>query len=142
MLRDRGGTRKDRGICLRESTWRHQAGNIPEMNPHLRVHPVYATKEFIPDYKREALTRVRLMSHNLRIEVGRWSRTPAEQRVCQCDGAQVQTEQHALIHCPLTARLRDDYPQLSYVNIQALFSEETYLEELCNYVYAMLETFN
>lgn len=106
---------------------------VTEMNPDLRVHPVYATKKFIPDYKREVLARLRLMSHNLRIEVGRWSRTPAEQRVCQCDGARIQTERHVLIYCSLTERLRDDYPQL--------LSEETYWEELCNYAYAVLEKY-
>ena len=44
---------------------------VTEMNPDLRVHSVYATPKFIPDYNREALTRLRLMSHYLRIEVGR-----------------------------------------------------------------------
>lgn len=62
---------------------------VTEMNPNLRIHPMYATKKFISDYPRKALTRLRFMSHNPMIEVGRWSRTPADHRVCQCDGVQV-----------------------------------------------------
>ena len=47
--------------------------NITDMNPNMTVHPVYRTRSFVPDYKRQAFTRLRLMSHNLRVEVGRWS---------------------------------------------------------------------
>ena len=79
---------------------------ITELNPSMTMHQVYRTMKFIPDYKRESFTRLRLMSHSLRIEVGRWSRTPTDQRVCQCDGQQVQTEQHVMIHCPLSALYR------------------------------------
>ena len=74
-----------------------------EFNPMLTVHEMYTrTDVYIPDYQRESFSRLRLMSHNLRIETGRWSRTPAEQRLCLCDGSQVQTERHVLVECPLT----------------------------------------
>ena len=73
---------------------------LTELNSNMTVHDIYKTLKLIPDYKREAFTRIRVMSHNLRIETGRWSRTPTEQRVCQCDGDKVQTEQHVLtVHC-------------------------------------------
>ena len=52
-----------------------------EVNPAMSVHQIFRTNELIEDYKRESFTRLRLMSYNLRIEVGRWSRTPAAQRV-------------------------------------------------------------
>lgn len=64
------------------------------LSPSMAVHEVYRTTRFIPDYKRESFTGIKLMPHNFRIEVGRWSSTPADQRVCQCSGEQVQTEQH------------------------------------------------
>ena len=90
---------------------------ITDMKPTMTVHPVYKTKVSIPDYKRESFTRLRLMYYNLRVEVGRWSRTPLQERVCQCDGIQVQTEKHVLIDCPPSTWCRDKYSMLNYSNI-------------------------
>ena len=112
---------------------------ITYMNPLLTVHPIYTTTQYIPDYKREAFTRLRLMSHSLRIEVGRWSRTPRDQRVCPCDGTHIQTEEHVLLHCPLSAQHRSDHPHLTYDTLQTLFTDNTHLEEVCDYVYATLK---
>lgn len=70
---------------------------VNDFNPTLTVPNVYRTDVYVPVYQREAFTRLRLMSHNLRIEAGRWSRTPTELRVCLCDGVNVQIEQHVLI---------------------------------------------
>ena len=47
-----------------------------DLNRTLTVHGVYQTKEWIPDYKRQAFTRLRLMSHNLKIETGRRGELP------------------------------------------------------------------
>lgn len=98
---------------------------ITNMNPTMNVHPIYITHMFIPDYKREAFKRLRLMSHNLKVEVGRWSRTPPEERICQCDEIHIQTEKHVLIDCPLTAPCRERYPMLSFSGIKELFDEST-----------------
>ena len=55
------------------------------LNPTLDVHPLYtANAPTIPDYLRIEFTRYRLSSHRLRVEIGRWSRTPPEERVCSC----------------------------------------------------------
>ena len=68
-------------------------------NPTLDVHPLYSTKSpTLPDYLRINFTRYRLSSHRLRIEIGRWSRTPREQRVCPC-GTGTQDKIH-IFHCP------------------------------------------
>ena len=69
------------------------------LNPTLEVHPLYSTKSpTLPDYLRINFTRYRLSSHRLRIEMGRWSHTPRDQRVCPC-GTGVQDEFH-IFHCP------------------------------------------
>ena len=60
----------------------------------------------VPEYHRIAFTRFRVCSHNLKIEMGRWSRIPRNQRLCTCEENEVQTEQHALLTCPLTANIR------------------------------------
>ena len=56
-----------------------------ELNPELNVHNIYGKSVYIHEYLRISFTRLRLMSHNLRIETGRWSRINVERRVCQCD---------------------------------------------------------
>ena len=72
------------------------------INPELSVHPVYTSNDFVPDYKRQALTRLRLMSHDLKIETGRRNGTPAELRLCSCDSNVIQDESHVLLHCSLS----------------------------------------
>ena len=112
-----------------------------DFNPPLTVHQVYMASEFIPDYQRESFTRLRLMSHNLRIETGGWSRTPSEQRVCLCDGIQVQTERHVLVVCPLTAHLRDRYPMLRFTDVNELLNENDHIREVCKCVFEVLSIF-
>ena len=72
-------------------------------NPTLSTHNLYTTSApSIPDFLRITFTRFRLSSHRLRVEVGRWSRTPHDQRICSC-GTGIQDEVH-LFQCP---RVRD-----------------------------------
>ena len=81
------------------------------------------------------------MSHNLRIETGRWSRTPTEQRVCQCDDSSVQTERHVLTECPLSETSRERYPMLRFDDLNVLMNETVFLEELCAYIYEVTHIF-
>ena len=77
-------------------------------NPSLAVHPIYTSAETVDDDFRTAFTRLRLSSHRLRIETGRWSRTPRDERLCQC-GEAVQTEQHVICDCTLVSHIRESY---------------------------------
>ncbi|MPC54350.1 hypothetical protein E2C01_048261 [Portunus trituberculatus] len=79
------------------------------LNPGLRVHSVYSDNIYIPDYTRMAFTRIRLMSHDLKIETGRWSRIPRDLRVCPCDGQTTQTEHQVLVEYALTRQTRQKY---------------------------------
>ncbi|ELU11764.1 hypothetical protein CAPTEDRAFT_204841 [Capitella teleta] len=77
-----------------------------EMNPDLCVHPIYENKEeYVPDSRRIAATRLRLSSHRLLVETGRWSRIPRENRVCASDATFVQDETHVMLYCARTAYL-------------------------------------
>ena len=79
------------------------------INPDLMVHPVYTQSSvFIPDYCRISFTQMRLSSHRLRVETGRWQRVPREGRVCPCDGISIQDERHVLFECNKTKYIRDD----------------------------------
>ena len=93
----------------------------------LEIHPLY-TKEAptIPDYLRINFTRYRLSSHQLRVEIGRWSRTPADQRTCAC-GLGIQNEQH-IFECPLVEHILNNNDK-SYNTPSDIFTD-TSLEDL------------
>ena len=77
------------------------------INPTYTIHEVYSNTGNIPEYIRLAFTRLRLSSHRLRIETGRWSRLAREQRLCEC--GLVQDECHVMCDCPRTQVLRTSY---------------------------------
>ena len=60
------------------------------------------------------------MSHRLKVETGRWTRpvTPKESRLCNCKA--VQSEEHVLLTCPLTAHLRNPFLD-QFCDITTLF---------------------
>ena len=78
------------------------------INNSLNVHKVYRSDTYINECERVAFTRLRLSSHNLYIEKGRWSRVPRENRLCECRQA-VQDEEHILLDCPQTEHIRDNF---------------------------------
>ena len=91
------------------------------INPDLSVHPLYTSTNctpYIEDYLRITFTRFRLSSHRLRVEMGRWSRIPPEQRTCQCETG-IQNEQHILV-CPLTQDIRERYG-VGFNDLSSLF---------------------
>ena len=93
------------------------------LNPTLSTHSLYTrSAPVIPDFLRITFTRFRLSSHRLRIEVGRWSRTPHDERICSC-GTGIQDELH-LFQCPLVRDLLDT-PDKTYSSLSDLFDETT-----------------
>ena len=59
-----------------------------------------------PDH-RKTLTRLRVSSHNLRIETGRWHKITPVQRTCKfCANSLIEDEAHFLLHCSLYSDLR------------------------------------
>ena len=97
--------RRKEGIMSSEQT---KTVTYRQINPTLSVHPMYSSEEVLEDDFRTAFTRLRLSSHRLRIETGRWTRTPREERLCQC-GEAIQTEQHVICDCTLVAHIRESY---------------------------------
>ena len=72
-----------------------------DVNADLIPYKMYDKKNIIPDYLRIAITRVRLSSHRLKIETGRWSRISREECLCSCE-EDIQSEKHVLIDCHLS----------------------------------------
>ena len=112
-----------------------------ELNPELEVHVAYGKSVYIPDYVRVQFTRLRVMSHNLKIETGRWNRTAREGRVCQCDLSSVQTENHVLLECPLSAHVRLRYQMLPLESISSLMKCKN-VTDLCNFVKDILDIYS
>lgn len=73
---------------LRDSN-RTKSKTYLEINPDLAVHSVYSSiSPHFPENHRISFTRLRLSSHRLRVETGRWQRIPRDQRVLErrCTG--------------------------------------------------------
>ena len=113
-----------------------------ELNVPLNFHPIYSANVFVPDYLRQSFSRLRLMSHNLMIETGRWSRIPRVARVCQCNNTAIQSENHVLIECSLTQNLRLRYPDLNYRDLSSLLGESIHLLPMCKYIHEVLEFYS
>ena len=112
-----------------------------ELNPELEVHDAYGKSVYIPDYVRIPFTRLRVMSHNLKIETGRWNRTAREGRVCQCDRRSVQTEKHVLLECPLSAHVRLRYQMLPLESISSLMKCKN-ATDVCYFVKNILDIYS
>ena len=84
-----------------------RAETYRSMNPQLKVHEVYTRKDYIDERKRILFSKFRLSSHRLKIETGRWARLPRENRLCECGN--VQDEEHVLLVCEKTVRIRGKY---------------------------------
>ena len=84
------------------------------MNPTMTVHPVYKMMNSnVPEHSRMHFSRLRLIAHHLKIETGRWSRIPREERLCTCL-TDIQTEEHVICYCPLTLFVRDLWPSVVF----------------------------
>ena len=68
---------------------------------------------YINDYYRIIITRWRLSSHKLMVEVGRHRRpiVPREERVCSMCGV-LEDEQHVIFTCPLYDNIRNKYEEV------------------------------
>ena len=113
-----------------------------KLNPNLELHEIYKKNVYIPDFLRVSFSRLRLMSHSLKIETGRWSRLPREDRICICNRDVVQDECHALLECPLSLHIRDRYNQLDFTSVENLLNEKFYLLELCKYIHEVMKLFS
>ena len=91
------------------------------INPELKVHSVYCTQQYVNERARLTFTKLRLSSHSLKVETGRWSRIPRENRLCECGNA-VEDEEHVLLFCPKTdlARAKFNVSRDVYPNIGVL----------------------
>ncbi len=108
------------------------------INPDLSVHNMYHDPN-VNERHRITTTRLRLGSHRLKIETGRWSRIPREERLCIC-GQDIQSEEHVLTQCHLTENIRNSFPNLSFTNVASLMASKN-APDLCKYCHQVNEFF-
>ena len=104
------------------------------MNPSLYSPKIYQN-DTINEYKRIQYNRLRLPSHYLSVEIGRWSRTPQEERLCTCL-QDVQTENNIVFQCELTAFIRLEY-HITVSNLVQLFNLNAKL--IASFVYDVIK---
>ena len=107
-----------------------------ERNPILTVHPLYRRDLCIQEYKRIAVTRIRLSSHYLKVEMGRWSRISREQWLFSF--GEIQDERHLLLGSPFTQGLREKN-EIIYSTVPDLMQLNT--EKLSTFVYNVLRLY-
>ena len=113
-----------------------------DINRALSVSPIFFRACVVPEHACIATSRIRLSSHRLRIETGRWSGVTREDRLCNC--GEVQTEEHVLLFCPLTQQLRDLHPNvLLCTSIGELFElvDSQNARNICIYCEQVLKTY-
>ena len=99
------------------------------INPSLEVSDIYSRrKDLVPDHQRKALTQMRLSSHRLRVETGRWSGQARNARLCDCPLNEIQDERHVLTTCPHTEHLRVPDSNIVYPDILSLPASDQQLK--------------
>jgi hypothetical protein len=104
------------------------------LNPSLVRHPAYT--DDIQEHHRVAFTRIRLSSHHLMYERGRWSRIPPDERLCPC--GDTQSDKHVLLTCPLTENARLNH-RLNYNDVNTLMNDDA--SEISKFCFQVLKTF-
>ena len=122
--------------CRRKAQSASRFATYLEMNPHLEVHALYTEDHSVPDSLRISFSRLRLSSHRLRVETGRWMRIPREERLCNCSLNEIQNEEHAVLRCDRTLHLRGDRTLSSMTE---LFESD--MHELCKLCYSILAVY-
>ena len=84
---------------------------------------------------RKALVKLRISSHKLRIETGRYDKIPREERLCNlCNSNKIEDETHFLLDCPRYSSIRDMFFSKieSKIPFLRLLSHETLISHLMN----------
>ena len=106
-----------------------------QLNPDLSKHEIYFAKD-IQEHQRIAFTRFRTGSHLLKIETGRWSRVPRENRLCHCDKGEVQDEFHIIESCSLLNETRASFPEIQFKK-EGFFNNES--KDVAEFLFKALE---
>lgn len=102
-----------------KQTWYSKINNSPRLQCYSLIKHDFILEpytDFIKEKKyRIALTQLRLSSHKLEIERGRYNNTERNERLCkQCHMNVIESEYHLILVCPKYRYLRSKYLKRYY----------------------------
>ena len=77
--------------------------------------------------ERQIISKLLCSSHTLRIETGRHSNIPRDERLCQlCELGKIEDEDHFIMECPKFSQIRQKSPIKfeNYASVESLFHLE------------------
>lgn len=110
---------KQRIYDMHNQTWYADVRNSPKLDSYCRYKHECLFESYlenIPVKKyRIALSKIRLSSHDLAIETGRYENTPREHRLCLfCNMNMIESEYHFILVCPFYIDIRKKYFKTYY----------------------------
>ena len=139
---------KLRIIEIYKQTWYSNINNSPRLETYSLFKHDFTIEPYIDFIKekkyRIALTQLRLSSHQLEIERGRYTNIERNDRKCkQCDMNLVENEFHFILVCPKFRTIRNKYLKRYYCQwptinkLQNLFMEKSkrVVTNLSKYIY-------
>ena len=94
--------------------WNISINNTPKLDLYCQYKTTFCYETYLDSVKNDSLrkhvSRFRLSSHSLEIEVGRFNGTPRANRICKlCNQQVIESEFHFLLSCPLYRNIRNKY---------------------------------
>ena len=121
------------------SYWNHTLQHSQKLNFYYKIKTNYSPSAYLDltrkNPSRKTLVKLRISSHKLRIETGRYDNIPREERLCNlCNCNRIEDETHFSLDCPSFSSIRDMFfsklePKIPFVRLQ---SHESLLSHLKN----------
>ena len=134
------------------SSWQSEVTNSRKLRTYITFKSCFRQELYLNELKnykhRRALSRLRLSSHHLNIETGRFYSIPEDQRICpMCNTGNIENEFHFVLVCPRYEQLRVEHiPSLyltrrSQANFKDLMSTTDKYTLCClsKYIYCSFE---
>ena len=92
--------------------WNHTLQHSHKLNFYYKIKTNYSPSVYLDltrkNRSRKTLVKLRISSHKLRIETGRYDNIPREERLCNlCNCNRINDETHFLLDCPSFSSIRD-----------------------------------
>ena len=119
--------------------WNHTLQHSHKLNFYYKIKTNYSPSVHLDltrkNPSRKTLVKLRISSHKLRIETGRYDNIPSDERLCNlCNCNRIENETHFLLDCPSFSPIRDTFfsklePKIPFLRLQ---SHECLLSHLMN----------
>lgn len=126
--------------------WYNTKANSPVLNLYNHIKDNFEYESFLdklPYDLRNYFIRLRVSSHSLRIQSGRYNRIPRNERICVfCNTNDIDDEFHFLFKCPCFNDLRTTFIPRYFLFRQSMFKflqllqsqNKTILIKVCKYI--------